>query len=90
MGGGSIIDHGCGVPCGSVVSTLGTGCVWWGAGVAEMATEVYPQSPQAPSSISQVKSSQVKFLQSRKPHQHFLRGSMSALSFPKLPGDVKD
>ena len=28
--------------------------------------------------------------QSRKPHQHFLRGSMSALSFPKLPGDVKD
>jgi hypothetical protein len=28
--------------------------------------------------------------QSRKPHQYFLRGSMSALSFPKLPGDVKD
>ena len=28
--------------------------------------------------------------QSRKPHQHSLRGSMSALSFPKLPGDVKD
>mgnify|MGYP004023387981 CR=1 FL=1 len=28
--------------------------------------------------------------QSRKPHQYFLRGSLSALSFPKLPGDVKD
>ena len=28
--------------------------------------------------------------QSRKPHQYILRGSMSALSFPKLPGDVKD
>ena len=28
--------------------------------------------------------------QSRKPHQCFLRGSMSGLSFPKLPGDVKD
>jgi hypothetical protein len=28
--------------------------------------------------------------QSRKPHQYLLRGSMSALSFPKLPGDVKD
>ena len=28
--------------------------------------------------------------ENRKPHQHFLRGSMSALSFPKLPGDVKD
>ena len=27
--------------------------------------------------------------QSRKPHQHFLRGSMSALSFPELPGDVR-
>ena len=27
--------------------------------------------------------------QSRKPHQHFLRGSMSALSSPKLSGDVK-
>ena len=26
----------------------------------------------------------------QKPHQYFLRGSMSALSFPKLPGDVKD
>jgi hypothetical protein len=28
--------------------------------------------------------------ETRKPHQYFLRGSMSALSFPKLPGDVKD
>jgi hypothetical protein len=28
--------------------------------------------------------------QTRKTHHYFLRGSMSALSFPKLPGDVKD